>query len=183
MIQCYQLSPSPSYIPICPCSLFQSPRSPSIKLVVPQAWIMQIVQPNYLMATNFPASSLITFQSCIFIFILWSAIDICLGILIHLFFPGVCFSLKVRLHACQFYQGYTKSTEIFPVVTADGNVRASKIYPHTDIPPPYRVALRIFQGKTFQAFPFNVNASPQALEYFRDITQSLWSMFGICSFN
>lgn len=63
MIQWYQLSPSPRYIPMSPCSLFQGPRSSSIKLAVPQAWIMQIAQPNYLMAPNFPTSSLITFSN------------------------------------------------------------------------------------------------------------------------
>lgn len=114
LIQWHQLSLSPRYIPISLCSLFQSPRSSSIKLMAPQAWIMQIAQPNYLMATNFPASSLITFQSYIFIFILWSPTDTCLGILTHLSFPGVCLFLKVWIHACQFSKGCTKSAKIFP---------------------------------------------------------------------
>lgn len=140
----------PKVYTIFPCSLFQSPKNSSIKLTVPQAWIMQIAQPNYLMAPIFPASSLITFQSCIFLFILWSPIDICLGILIHLSFPGVCFFLLLPERAASCLSIFLVMSEVqqnFSRLQQQMEIWGSQRYiPTQTSPPPCSVALRLFQG-------------------------------------
>jgi len=141
------VSPSPRYIPMPPCPLFHVPRSSSIKLTVPQAWIMKIAQPNYLMAPNFPCSSLFTFKSFICIFMLWTPTDTCLRILSHLFLCGVCFSLKAQLRAWQFTSTCTESTKIWSSLQCQMEIWGSLRYilPQTFIAP-CSDAVNLFQG-------------------------------------
>lgn len=160
------VSPSPRYIPMPPSPFFHVPRSSSIKLTVPQAWIIKIAQPNYLMAPNLPCSSLFTFKGFISIFMeshwyLTQDPAPPVPLLSLLLAESAALCLAVSLEMYWVYQNLAQ------VATPDGNVRVLEIHSPTDHPSTLQWCCEPLPGR-----PFNGNLSPQALEYFTDITQS-----------